>query len=394
MNVATAPSADWVTLDALIDDPYPVYDRLRALGPVVHAPHFGIHIVTSFDGCRIVEADRERFEEDGNALRAAMGEVMLSKGDPEHARERAAVNPALRPKAIAEVWRAHFETNAARALERFRALGPGADFNTGFALPYAAMNLGVVVGLPNVPWETLQRWSLTFIAAVAKQAQGDLERFADNDTANSEADAAIDRRVAELAGRPDASMISMMIAAGLPPDLIRANAKLAISGGINEPQHVLTTGIYALAAYPDQLAAVRAGTATYAQVFDEAVRWISPIQSQLRRARVDAEVHGVVIPAGSPVWVLLGAANRDPGHFDRPEQFIVSRPRKPHLAFGSGIHMCAGSWAARSSAEVAWPLLYDALPGLTPVDSDARFHGFFFRGLPQLPVTWAVDTNE
>ncbi|MFF5254429.1 cytochrome P450 [Streptomyces leeuwenhoekii] len=396
MRVSAAPSADRVTLEQLTEDPYTVYDRLRVIGPVVWAPQLDRFLVTGLDDCRFVEANEDLFEveQEDSPLKRAMGEVMLSKNEPEHGVERAAVNPALRPKVIAEVWRAHFEANAARVLKRFRRLGPGADLNADFALPYAAMNLAAVVGLPDVPWTAVQRWSLAFIAEVAN-VQGDPRVSEANDIANAEADAAIDQRIAELAGSADPSMISMMLRAGLPPDLVRANAKLAISGGVNEPQHVLTSGVHALSRHPDQLASVRAGEYTFAQVFDEVVRWMPPIHTLMRQARVDVELNGVMVPAGSLVWILLGAANRDPRHFEQPDRFMVSRPRKPHLAFGSGPHICAGSWAARSSiAEVAWPLLYDELPGLAPVDDDARFHGFFFRGLPGLPVTWNSESDK
>ncbi|MEU0303602.1 cytochrome P450 [Streptomyces sp. NPDC006175] len=396
MPVNAVPTADWVTLEQLAEDPYAVYDRLRAVGPVTWAPQLGRFLLTGLDNCRFVEANEDLFEieQEDSPLKRAMGEVMLSKNEPEHGVERAAINPALRPKVIAEVWRTHFEAHARQVLERFRGLGPGADINADFALPYAAMNLGVVVGLPDVPWTDVQRWSLAFIAAVAN-VQEDPRVSEANRIANAEADAAIDRRMAELAGSADPSMISVMLRAGLPPDLVRANAKLAISGGVNEPQHVLTSGVHALSQHPDQLAAVRAGEYTYTQVFDEVVRWMPPIHTLMRRARVDVELNGVTMPAGSLVWILLGAANRDPRHFEQPDRFVVSRPRRPHLAFGSGPHICAGSWAARSSiAEVAWPLLYDGLPGLTPVDDDARFHGFFFRGLPGLPVTWDTENNK
>ncbi|MET9994962.1 cytochrome P450 [Streptomyces mutabilis] len=396
MRVSAAPSADWVALEQLIEDPYTVYDRLRAVGPVVWAPQLERFLVTGLDDCRFVEANEDLFEveQEDSPLKRAMGEVMLSKNEPEHGVERAAVNPALRPKAIAEVWRAHFEANAARVLERFRRLGPGADINADFALPYAAMNLAAVVGLPEVPWTDVQRWSLAFIAEVAN-VQGDPRVSEANDIANAEADAAIDQRIADPAGSADPSMISMMLRAGLPPDLVRANAKLAVSGGVNEPQHVLTSGVHALSRHPDQLASVRAGEYTFAQVFDEVVRWMPPIHTLMRLARVDVELSGVMVPAGSLVWILLGAANRDPRHFEQPDRFLVSRPRKPHLAFGSGPHICAGSWAARSSiAEVAWPLLYDELPGLAPVDDDSRFNGFFFRGLPSLPVTWNTESDK
>jgi cytochrome P450 len=86
----------------------------------------------------------------------------------------------------------------------------------------------------------------------------------------------------------------------------------------------------------------------------------------------------------------VGAANRDPSVFERPEVFDISRPKQPHLGFGAGTHFCAGHWPSRISVgEIAVPLLYDRLPGLrTDPRRSADWHGWVLRGLTSLPVTW------
>jgi cytochrome P450 len=89
----------------------------------------------------------------------------------------------------------------------------------------------------------------------------------------------------------------------------------------------------------------------------------------------------------------VGAANRDPAAFERPHTFDISRPKRPHLGFGSGVHLCAGHWAARISVgEIAVPLLYDRLPGLrTDARRSESWNGWVFRGLTTLPATWAPE---
>jgi hypothetical protein len=87
---------------------------------------------------------------------------------------------------------------------------------------------------------------------------------------------------------------------------------------------------------------------------------------------------------------MIGAANHDPEVFERPEEFDLTRPRVSHLGFGSGVHQCAGHWAARIGiGEIAVPMLYHELPGLR-IDTrrPANWSGWVFRGVETAPVTW------
>ena len=109
-----------------------------------------------------------------------------------------------------------------------------------------------------------------------------------------------------------------------------------------------------------------------------------------RRTTRATVLEGVELPADATLGVVVGAANRDPAAFDRPELFDIARPKQAHLGFGSGVHLCAGIWAARISiGEVAVPLPYERLAGLRTDDRrPAAWDGWVFRGLTALPVTW------
>ncbi|MFC5946863.1 cytochrome P450 [Pseudonocardia lutea] len=391
--VATsAPDAAWVTLNALIDDPLPVYARLRAEhGEVVWVPSVQRYFVLGFEACRFAENNPDTFAPLGgrNLVRKAIGPNMLTKGDPEHAVERSAVNRALRPKTIEQSWLPVFQENGERFLADVIEAGPGADLVQSFAIPFAAANLAAIVGIPEAGWAAVQRWSSAFIAA-SGNLLNDPDVWAANERANAEAEEHITDAIARVKAVPDQSMLSAMVHADLPEFLVRANTKLAIAGGVNEPQHTIVNGVWAFARHPEQRDRLIADPAGFVGAFDEVVRWLSPIQSIGRAVIAPVTLGGVSLRPGDEVMLVVGAANRDPSQFPDPHRFDAFRTRKPHLAFGGGIHLCAGTWASKGQiGRVAWPLLHERLVGLRPVDIEAaRWRGFTFRGLEQLPVTW------
>lgn len=384
------PTADWVRIEDLYADPFPLYRRLREETPVAWVPAVGRYLVTSFEACHRIEQDAETFSanEDGSLMKRAMGHSMLRKDDPEHQMDRAAYGPVLRPKAIKETWTAVFERNAQKYLDEFAAQGPGADLHLGFAAPFAAENLREIMGFRNATHEDMQRWSQTMIDGTGNYAD-DAEVWAKSAASSAEVDAAIDELIPVLNADPDASLLSAVVNAGLPLESIRANMKMTIGGGLNEPRDVLGTAVWALLSNPDQLDQVLADPALWPTAFEEAVRWVAPIGMYPRQATREVELSGATLPAGARLGVVLGAANRDPEQFENPETFDIGREKKPHLAFGGGAHFCAGTWVARTSvAHVALPRLFERLPGLRLTERPARAGGWVFRGMLELPVAW------
>ncbi len=385
-----APVADWVRLDDLYADPYPIYRRLRAESPVAWVPAVGRYLVTSFEACHRIEQDAETFSanEDGSLMKRAMGHSMLRKDDPEHQVDRAAYGLVLRPKSIKETWTSVFERNAEKYLAEFKASGPGADLHLGFAAPFAAENLREIMGFRNATQEDLQRWSQTMIDGTGNYGD-DAEVWAKSAASAAEVDAAIDELIPVLTSEPDATLLSAVVNVGLPLEAIRANMKMTIGGGLNEPRDVLGTAVWALLSNPDQLAQVLADPSLWPTAFEEAVRWVAPIGMYPRQATHEVEIGGATLPAGARIGVVLGAANRDPEQFEDPEAYNLNREKKPHLAFGGGTHFCAGTWVARTSvAQVALPMVFSALPNLRLAERPAREGGWVFRGMLELPVDW------
>lgn len=393
-DAADYPVADWVDVAALATNPYPTYARLRAESPVAWVPQLNKFLVTTYAGCHTVEQDQELFSANvsGATMTRAIGaQPMLRKDDPEHSVDRAPVNPVLRPKSIKEVWGPVFERNAEAYLQKVAELGPEeADLNRDYAAPVASQNLIDLLGLKDVSVEQVRRWSHDFIAGMGNVLD-DQSIWDRCDAATAEADRLLEELIPYYRQNPDASMVSAFANSGLPTANVAANVKLTISGGMNEPQHMVTNMVWALSNHGDQREQVLADPALWASVFDEAVRWQSPIGMYPRETTRETVLEGVRIPAGAGVGVVVASANRDAGHFGASAaEFDINRTKRPHLAFGSGVHLCAGHWAAKTSiGQIAVPLAYERFPGLR-VDKrrSESWDGWVFRGLTSLPVTW------
>ncbi len=273
---------------------------------------------------------------------------------------------------------------------RMREQGPGhADLNRHYAAPVASQNLIDLLGFKDIGADDMQRWSNTVVAGIGNLLD-DPEIWRLCDGVREEIESHLDELVPHYREHPNETIISAFANAGLSQIQITSNVGLVISGGMNEPQHAVTSAVWALGGHPDQRERTLADPALWPTVFDETLRWLSPIGIYPRKTTREVVLQDVRLPADAPICVVVAAANRDPAEFERPNDFDISRPRRPHLAFGSGVHLCAGHWAARIAiGEIAIPLLYAKLPGLRP---DPRrqetWFGWVFRGLTAFPVTW------
>jgi cytochrome P450 len=395
-STSAAPIVDWVDPMAMSSDPYPTYRRLIDESPVAWAPALNQYLVTSFEACRTIEEDQQTFSANvtigasAQMHRALGAQPMVNKDDPEHASERRVINPALRPKSLRAGWGQVFEHNARTHLEAMRDQGRDhADLNRDYPAPVASQNLIDLLGFNGVDIAAMRRWSNALVEGIGNLFD-DPEIWRRNDESRAEVEDLLGELIPYYRAHPDETITSALANSGLSLTQIAANINLIISGGMNEPQHAITSAVWALSGHPEQREQVLADPAVWPAVFDETVRWLSPIGMYPRQTTREVVLQGVPLPAGALIGVLIAAANRDNAAFERADDFDITRARRPHLAFGSGVHLCAGHWAARLAiGEIAVPLLYAELPGLR-IDSrrEEAWDGWFFRGLTALPVTW------
>jgi cytochrome P450 len=152
-----------------------------------------------------------------------------------------------------------------------------------------------------------------------------------------------------------------------------------------------TNGVYHLLKNPEQLAALRADASLLPNAIEELVRYDGSILLSGRSAFEDIEVAGHLIPAGSGVVTMLGAANRDPAKYEDPDRLDVRRRGVEPLSFGSGIHYCLGANLARGEAALAVGRLLERFGRLELAEEPAFRDQFVFRGLESLRVTCSPD---
>jgi cytochrome P450 len=317
-----------------------------------------------------------------------MGHNMMRKDGDAHLSERKAIFPTISPKTVKNHWTAQFQSHADRILDALDPTRP-VNFCADFALPFSAECLKSITGLTSMRFEDMDAWSQAMINGIANYI-GDPQVEAACHAATAGIDAAIDDMLPVVTKTPNQSLLSVMLQSGMPMESIRANIKLAISGGQNEPRDAVAGTVWALLTHPDQLDLARAGKVSWMQVFEEYARWISPIGMSPRRIAKPWTIRGIDFEPEDRIFFMFGSANRDERVFERGDQFDITRDTSKSIAFGAGPHFCAGAWASRAMvADVALPAIFSRLRHLRIVEGEpVRIGGWAFRGLLNLPVTW------
>lgn len=375
---------------AFADDPYPTLARMRREAPICHVPQLGATLLTRRDDIFTCERNVEVFSshQPGGLMNRLMGVNMMRKDGEAHRVERAAIFPTVSPKTVRDVWKAGFEADCAALLER---LEPAAqcDLIEAFAMPLAGAALVRVTGLAEASPTDMDAWSQAMIDGIANYG-GVAEVEERSHAATAAIDTAVELAASRMRRAPDFSLLSVMMQAGLPMDSIKANIRLAISGGQNEPRDAIAGCIHALLAHPREKAKIDSGTASWTQAFEEYTRWTAPIGMSPRRIARDHLFAGVTFETEDRAFLMFSSANRDEAHFDDPDRFRIGRDTSKAITFGAGPHFCAGAWVARALiAEVALPAVFAKLRGLRLArGADPRPVGWAFRGLAALPVAW------
>jgi cytochrome P450 len=387
--VSTTPRID-VDLASFWNDPYPALERLRKETPIAFVPQLGGTVFANRDDIFVSEKQIDVFSshQPEGLMNKLMGHNLMRKDGDAHMAERKVIFPTISPKTVKSHWTAQFQAHADRIID---ALDPAStiDFVKDFALPFSAECLKSITGLTNIRFESMNEWSQDEIDGIANYS-GDPTVEARCHAATAGIDAAINDMLPSLSKKPDQSLLGVMLAAGMPMESVRANIKLAISGGQNEPRDAVAGAVWALLTHPDQLVLARTGEVSWLQVFEEYARWISPIGMSPRRIARSWSIRNIAFEPDDRIFFMFGSANRDEKYFEHGELFDVRRDASKSIAFGAGPHFCAGAWASRAMvADVALPTVFGRLKNLRIANEEpVRIGGWAFRGLLNLPVTW------
>lgn len=369
---------------AFFEDPWETYRWMRDEAPVFHHEGLGFYAVSRYDDCVEVHRDHQTFTstrgvtldqlrsaEFGQASEAIGSIIMYDP--PQHERVRKLVNRAFTPRRVAE-W----EPVVQRVIDGFLDQLAGAesfDAVVDFAGPFPVEVICEILGVPAADRQQLRHWTDKM-----------LEREVDNPFPPAEGMEAganlfgyVLDLVVERRQHPADHMLDHLIAAEVEQDdgstarledldLARF-ATLLAAAGAETVTKLVGNGVMTFAQHPDQLARLQADPALAPSAVEEVLRWRAPSQYQGRYAMVDRTFHGVTIPAGNPVLIVTGAANRDERAYADPDRFDIARTGPIPISFGHGIHYCIGAHLARLEGRIAFTELYRRWPHLA-VDLD------------------------
>lgn len=388
-----------------VQDPYPAYERMRALGPIVQWEEYGIACLTGFEAVNTILRDRRFGREILHVTtRAALGwaeipdhlrpfyEVeahsLLEREPPVHTRLRTLISRAFVSRAI-ERLRPRATALAHDLIDRFVDRGT-VDLLPAFATPIPVVMIAELLGVPVERADDLLDWSHRMVAMYQFNRSRAVEDAA---VAATQAFVAFMRDHVEARRRaPADDLISHLIAAEeagdrLSTDELITTCILLLNAGHEATVHGIGNGVRVLLrAGIDPAEAFRDATATERCV-DEMLRFDPPLHLFTRYALEPITVAGHHFKVGDQIGLLLAAANRDPKRFGRADRFLPDRDEGSHLAFGAGIHFCIGQPLARLEMQCALPALFQRLPGLR-LASEPRFADrYHFHGLERLDVT-------
>lgn len=378
-------AVDFFRAGSLYQDPYPYYEYLRGHGPVWREPHHGVVMVTGYDEALQVYHDTESYS---NCVAVAgpfaewpeplegddVGPVIERHRDslvfsdqlptfdpPKHTAHRALLGRLITPKRLKEneefMWKL-----ADRQIDEFLARGE-CEFIHDYAGPFTLLVVADLLGVPEEQHarfrEELQgehgppthdeegkmhRNPLEFLYQRFTSFIEDRRRKPRNDVLSGLANATF----------PDGSLPEV-------GDVMRIASNL-FAAGQETTARLLGVMLRLIGERPGLQKELRENRGLLASYIEECLRLETPLQSTFRLSKVPTRIGEVEVPAGTTLMLLPAAANRDPRKFEDPDEFRLGRANyRQHLAFGSGVHACAGAPLARAEARVSTERLFDRM---------------------------------
>lgn len=387
MSAIPVSDVDLYTPEARID-PYPIYEELRALGPVVHLSRYDLYALPRYQEVRAALMDWRTFSSARGVfvdpeMNAQLEGITLCSDPPEHTAMRAVLGRPLRQDRMREIT-PKLEAEAERVVTELVGRGRF-DAATELAehLPMAVVS--DLVGLPEQGRVKMLEWA----EAMWDQQGPAGERFTNAGPAVGEFFDYVTHEAVPGRIDPDGWAAHLYQAAErgeLPRDKCPAMMLDYITPSLDTTILAITNAVALFAAHPEQWELLRGDRSLIPHAINESLRLESPVPQFSRVLTEDHEIDGVPLPAGSRVALLYGSANRDERHYPDPERFDIARRPSDHLAFGRGEHVCVGMHLARLEMGMLLDRLADRVRGFEVVSSTPLINNGL-RGLSHLEVT-------
>jgi cytochrome P450 len=379
---------DFFTDETILEDPYPYYEHLRSKCPVEPTGFHNVVAVTGYDeaaqiyrdndaysACNVVAGPFLRFPVplegddvtdiiEGNREHIPQNDHMVTMDPPLHTRERALLMRLMTPKLLREDDSAMWQI-ADQLLDGF-VPGGSCEFVSAFAQPYSMLVIADQLGVPESHYQHFREGFGLANNDNFSTAGSPVGYNADPDAPPGEMNSLswlydwfagyIDERRREpkkdvltglaLAKYPDGSTPDVM--------MVAHQAAILFASGQETTARLLSEALLYLCDYPELQDELRAHRERIPGFIEECLRMQSPVKADFRMTKKTTTLAGVELPAGTPVALFLGAANRDPRRFECPAEFRPDRSNsREHIAFGRGVHTCPGAPLARLEGQIS-----------------------------------------
>jgi cytochrome P450 len=385
--------------DSYYADPYEVYARLRSREPV-HRDNLSMYekswTITNLDSIKLLLTDSRlsvdstkvgivRDPRANNPVTTAPPNMMGLDG-PDHRRLRNLVQKAFTPAKV-EGFRSKVERIVDSRIEQLKDIEL-VDLVPAYAKPIPTIAIAEFLGVDPNDHVKFKNWTDSLLKQgypLPTETQWD-EIVAADKALHDYMRVVVQKR----RRKPEDDLISAMIRVqseneGLQEDEVVEMCSLLIGAGNFTTTDLISNSILAFLQYPGQIRLLLDNELTIEIFIEECLRFDSPSMIVRRFALEDIVLNGETILKGSVVNLVLGAANHDPSHFSRPDEFSAEVDRNRHFSFGRGVHHCLGASLARLEAQVAVKKLIDSFPQMRLLDH-SRTKNLWFRGCRSLRV--------
>ncbi len=331
------------------NNPYPYYTALRNDGPIHYFKEMGLSVVSRYEEVNQVLKSPHIFS---SVSLPGFDSSLFGANPPVHTRLRSILSPFFSQHRLSDLK--HFIRQMAEQGVQNMLAQKEADLIDELATIVPISVIMKILGADPARMDDFKRWSQSIVTlatgmvnpAQAQQVQTDNKAFK----------AYLENLMEESLLRPNNSLLSELLKKEGEDGLTMEEAlnffRLLLVAGIETTTNLIGNTVLALLHHPQDIESILKEPALIPGLIEEVLRYDTPVQFVQRVVTKDIEIFGSSLPAGSMVLVLIGSANRDAAHFLNPDQFILRRNPKDHLAFGSGIHFCLGAQLARMEATI------------------------------------------
>ena len=389
--------------EQFIQNPHLLYEQMHQAGHVHRIGDSGFYAVSSWEAvneaitrCADFSSNLTAtmmYQPGGTVTAFHVGELggptqaLATADEPAHSVHRKTLLPQLAAKRIRAFQ--PFIADTAAHIWNVHAQGGRIEWMSAMANRLPMMIVGRIIGVPDADIDKLIQWGYSatqVVEGLVTQDQMDAAGIA-----VMELSGYITEQFQHAARNPQDNLLgdlSTACGSGELDDLAALAMMITLfSAGGESTASLIGSAAWVLATRPDIQRQVRDQPDLLGAFLEEVLRYEPPFRGHYRHVVDDTELCGAELPAGSRLLLLWGAANRDPSHFDNPEEFRLDRPAgKGHISFGKGIHFCVGAALARLEANIVLGQLLERTSNIMAADVGKWLPSLLVRRLEHLQL--------